>query len=69
MRGFTSVISTLFYILPTAFICSYTKKSNSNPREKYRMSLLPVIVFLVLFGAVTATLSNFASISNISNAW
>ncbi|WP_434341932.1 hypothetical protein V2P24_01570 [Mycoplasma putrefaciens] len=69
VRGFTSVISTLFYILPTAFICSYTKKSNSNPREKYRMSLLPVIVFLVLFGAVTATLSNFASISNISNAW
>ncbi|UWD35281.1 hypothetical protein NX779_01430 [Mycoplasma cottewii] len=61
--------AVLIYILPAVLICSYTFKSNQNNREKYRMRLMPVILFVVMFGVVTGTLYVFISSKNIEASW
>ncbi|AJM71741.1 hypothetical protein [Mycoplasma yeatsii] len=67
--GVQGISLALLHILPAVLICSYTFKSNQNNREKYRMKLMPVILFVVMFGMMLGTLFNFISSKNIEASW
>ncbi|MDQ0568088.1 hypothetical protein [Mycoplasma yeatsii] len=67
--GVQGISLALLHILPAVLICSYTFKSNQNNREKYRMKLMPVILFVVMFGMMLGTLFSFISSKNIEASW
>ncbi|AME13179.1 hypothetical protein MmmBen181_1060 [Mycoplasma mycoides subsp. mycoides] len=52
----------LIYMIPAILICTYTKKTLSNPREKYRIPLFPIIFFIMFFIGLTINLYEFTSI-------
>ncbi|WFQ96393.1 hypothetical protein MFERI15568_00830 [Mycoplasma feriruminatoris] len=67
IRGFGLPI--LIYMIPTILICTYTKKSLSNPREKYRIPLFPIIFFIMFFIGLTVNLYEFTSLEKFKDAW
>ncbi|WP_434328581.1 hypothetical protein V2P69_04050 [Mycoplasma capricolum subsp. capricolum] len=59
----------LIYMIPTILICTYTKKTFSSPREKYRIPLFPVIFFIMFFIGLTVNLYEFTSLEKFKEAW
>ncbi|MBY7704291.1 hypothetical protein JIY74_29035 [Vibrio harveyi] len=65
VNNIRGVLLALMHVVPAILICSYTFKSNQNNKEKYRMKLMPVVLFLIMFGMILGTLFSFISSKNI----
>lgn len=69
VNNIRGVLLALMHVVPAILICSYTFKSNQNNKEKYRMKLMPVVLFLIMFGMILGTLFSFISSKNIEATW